>query len=93
MPVKQSVTLSFQDPAGNAIANGRVTFRLQQDISTATSGGPQITAGRLVTATLNSSGSVTVALWPTSVMQPPASYFVVVYSALGQLVWSGELTV
>ncbi len=94
MPItKQSVTLTFQDPSGAPIANGSVTFRLQQDISTATSGGPQITAGKLVMATLNSSGSATVLLWPTSMMQPSAVYFVTAYTASGLSVWQSTLSV
>lgn len=94
MPVtKQSVTLVFQDPSGAPIANGSVTFRLQQDISTATSGGPQVSAGLFLTATLDSSGSVTVLLWPTSMMQPSAIYFVAAYTASGKPAWQGTLVV
>ena len=95
MPVtKQSVTLVFQDPAGNPLANGKVTFRLQVDISTATSGGPQVSAGRLVTANLDTTGSATVLLWPNSSTFPADSvYFVKAYTSLGLLAWSGTMTV
>jgi hypothetical protein len=95
MPVtQQSVTLTFQDPSGQPLANGRVDIRLQVDISAATSGGPQVCAGRLVSVTLNGSGSATVLLWPNSSTFPAHSvYFVTAFTALGQPAWKGELTV
>lgn len=94
MPVtKQSVTLVFQDAAGNPVAFGSVTLRLQVDISTATPSGPQVSAGRLVTATLDSSGSLTVDLWPNNTTTPASVYFVQCYTVHGQPVWKGELTV
>jgi hypothetical protein len=95
MPVtKQLVTLVFQDPAGNPIANGSVRIRLQVDVSTATSGGPQVSAGRMLEASLDASGSVTISLWPNSTTVPANSvYFLTAYTALGQPVWKGELTV
>ncbi len=93
-PTKQSVTLVFQDPSGNAIASGTVTIRLLYDISTAASSGPQISSGIVVSGTLDSSGSVTVELWPNDVLVPAGSSYVVnAYTALGQLAWSGPLTV
>lgn len=94
MPVTlQPVSLSFQDAAGNPIANGLVTFRLQVDIATAVANGPQISAGKITSAALDSGGLVTVSLWPNNVMSPPSVYFVQCYTAQGQLVWRGELTV
>lgn len=94
MPVtKQSVTLNFLDPSGAPLASGSVIIRLQQDISSAASGGPQVVAGRPVKATLNSSGTVTVLLWPTTGMSPAAVYFVRAFTALGQPAWSGTMTV
>lgn len=94
MPItKQNVTFTFQDPRGNPLANGRVDIRLQQDISTALSGGPQVSAGRLVSATLDGSGSATVALWPTTQMSPTAVYIVTAYTQQGEPSWRGQLTV
>lgn len=91
---KQSVTLIFQDPSGTPIAGGRVKLRLQVDVSTATSGGPQVTAGGAVFGDLDSNGSVTLSLWPNNVTLPATSvYFVTCYTSLGQPVWQGELTV
>jgi hypothetical protein len=92
-PTKQSVTFNFQDPAGRPLALGSVTFRLQVDISTFSDSGPQISAGRLVTASLDSSGSCTVLLWPNNLLAPASIYFVVAYTAQGQPAWRGELTV
>lgn len=93
-PTKQSVTLVFQDPSGTAIAGGTVTIRLLYDISTAADSGPQISAGVVVTGTLDSSGSVTVNLWPNDVLVPANSnYQVTAYTAQGQRAWSGTLVV
>lgn len=95
MPVtKQSVTLTFQTPAGLPIANGYIQIRLQTDISTAVSGGPQVNAGQVVTNSLDSNGSVTVLLWPNNITFPANSvYFVTCFTAQGQPVWKGEVTV
>ena len=90
---KQSVTLTFQDPSGQPLALGSVTFRLQVDISTFADNGPQISAGRLTTATLDSSGSCTVLLWPNNLLAPASIYFLTAYTAEGQPAWRGELTV
>lgn len=93
-PSKQSVTLVFQDPAGNPLAGGSVTFMLNVDISTAASSGPQVAAQSTVTATLDGSGSCTVDLWPNNVLSPAGSvYFVNAYAADGQPAWSGQMTV
>jgi hypothetical protein len=94
MPTKQSVTLVFQDPSGTAIAGGTVTIRLLYDISAAASNGPQISAGIVVSGTLDSSGTITVDLWPNDVLVPANSnYQVKAYTALGQPAWSGTLIV
>ena len=93
MASKQSITLTFQDPSGQPIALGLATFRLQADISTSATSGPQVSAGRLVTAALDSSGSCTVLLWPNNLLAPASIYFVMAYTAQGQPVWRGELTV
>jgi hypothetical protein len=93
MATKQSVTVTFQDPSGNPLSLGTVTFRLQVDISTHTSGGPQVAAGRIVSASLDSSGSCTVLLWPNNLLAPASIYFVTAYTAEGQPVWQGEMTV
>ncbi len=92
-PSKQSVSLTFQDPSGTPLALGSVTFRLQVDISTFANSGPQVSAGRVVTAALDSSGSCTVLLWPNNLLAPASIYFVTAYTAQGQPVWRGELTV
>lgn len=95
MPVTQQlIIMSFQDPSGNPIANGTVTVRLQVDISAATSGGPQVSAGRIVSVLLDDTGTGNFLLWPNDVTFPAGSvYFLKCYTSLGQPVWSGELTV
>lgn len=93
MPAQQPYIFTFQDPAGNPLAGGRVEFRLNVDISTAASSGSQICAGRTATATLDSNGSCTVSLWPNGTLLPSGSVYVVTaYTALGQLAWSGQMT-
>jgi hypothetical protein len=93
MPVLHPIILTFQDPAGNPIVGGRADIRLQQDISAATAGGPQVGAGRLISVPIDSQGVAFVNLWPTDTMFPAAVYFVQAYNSLGLLVWSGEMKV
>lgn len=88
-----TVILTFQDPAGNPVANGRADINLQQDISTALAGGPQVAAGRTVSVPLDASGVGVASLYPTATMTPSAVYFVTAYTAQGQPVWKGEITV
>jgi hypothetical protein len=93
MPTQQTVTFNFLDPAGNPLAGGRADIRLQQDISAGISGGPQVAAGRVVSVALDDTGTGVVELWPTVGMFPAAIYFVRAFTSLGQLVWSGTLSV
>lgn len=91
---QQIVILNFQDPSGSPLANGKATFRLQFDISDAVASGPQVAAGRLVTADLDSNGTCSVLLWANDDASPANSiYFVTAYSSGGAPVWEGELTV
>lgn len=93
MATQQPYILTFQDPAGNPLAGGRVEFRLNVDISTASSSGPQICAGRIATATLDNNGSCVVSLWPNDTLLPSGSVYVVTaYTALGEPAWSGQIT-
>ena len=93
-PTKVLIIQSFQDPAGNPLAGGKATFSLSIDISTGASSGPQVAAGRTVTATLDNTGTCFVQLWPNDTLSPPGSvYFVAAYTAQGQPAWRGELTV
>lgn len=93
MPTQQTVVLNFLDASGDPIANGRVDIQLQQDISAGTNGGPQVAAGRVVSAALDSTGTAVVNLWPTVGMSPSAVYFLRAFSSKGQPVWSGQITV
>jgi hypothetical protein len=81
----------FQDPAGNPLAGGTATFRLSTD---AMSPSGQISAGRVVTATLDENGTATVSLWNNTLLNPPNTvYFVEAFTAEGQPAWSGEITI
>jgi hypothetical protein len=62
-PSKTTTTLVFQDPAGNPLAGGLVRLQLSEDVSLSTSRGPQVGAGRIVSATLDDTGSCTIQLW------------------------------
>lgn len=92
MPSQVTVIVSFQDPSGAPIAGGSVTFDLSIDISSSVSGGPQVSAGRQVTATLDSTGTAIVSLWPNDLIGSGSVYFVQAFTALGQPVWSGQKT-
>lgn len=93
-PSRQSVSLTFQDPSGSPLAGGSVHIELSVDISTALALGPQITAQRVVDATLDNTGSCTVSLWPNNLLLPAKSvYFVTAYTAEGQPAWSGQMAV
>ena len=93
MPVQNNVTLTFQDPRGAPLAGGQVRLRLNFDISQGLATDPQVAAGLEVTGTLDSNGSVTLLLWSTSQLQPAgAVYFVRAFNALGQPVYSSQMT-
>lgn len=91
--MKQNYTLTFQDPSGQPLAGGSVTLRLNVDASTNGASGPQITAGRLVSAVLDDTGSAIVTIWPNDQLFPTDTiYFVTAYTALGEPVWRGQLS-
>lgn len=90
------VIVTFFDPANNPIAGGKVTFDLTVDIAIGNSG--QVCAGTQTSATLDSTGSALVNLWPTDtalVTSPAAAaaYIVTAYNAAGLQVWKGSLQV
>jgi hypothetical protein len=79
---------NFQDAAGNPIAFGIVTFRLNTD---AMAGDSQISAGRIVTFNLDANGNLSGYIWPNDQMAPNNTvYFAKAYAADGQLVWESE---
>jgi len=79
---------NYQDAAGNPLAGGSVTFRLNTD---AMAGGSQISAGRIVTFTLDANGNLSGYIWPNDQMTPNNTvYFARAYTAEGQLVWEQE---
>ena len=86
-----AASYNFQDPSGAPLANGTVTFRLSTDVM---AGSVQLSASRLVKASLDSGGNLAINLWPNNQMTPTGTVYIVkAYTALGQLVWEGELTV
>jgi hypothetical protein len=86
----QVTTLSFQDPSGNPLVGGEVTFRLTTDMSASVGTGPQVSAGIVIKGTLDDTGSITISLWPNTA---GSIYIVTAYTAEGQPAWSGSLTV
>jgi hypothetical protein len=91
-PVSQ-VVLNFQDPSGAPLANGSVQLRLTQDASAQFAGGPQIAAGRVVTAQLDANGSVTVGLRATVGLFPTVMYEARAFTSRGLPVWNGSFIV
>jgi hypothetical protein len=89
MAIQQSISLMFQDAAGNPLSGGSVVIRLNTDESLGISGGPSVMA-RSVTTTLDNTGTAVVLLWPTDALLPAGSvYFVDAFTALGQPAWHG----
>jgi hypothetical protein len=86
MAQRQIINGSWQDSAGNPLALGYLTFRLNTDGQS----GVQVAAGRLVTVPLDASGNIagTVLLWTNAGMVPAGTtYDIRAYSAAGQEVW------
>jgi hypothetical protein len=86
MAQRQIINGAWQDCLGNPLALGYLTFRLNTDGQS----GVQVSAGRLVTVPLDSSGNIagTVLLWPNDQLAPAGStYSVIAYTAKGQPAW------
>ena len=93
VPPVTPVILNFQDPSGAPLANGYVQLRLTQDASSQFAGGPQIAAGRVVTAQLDANGSVTVGLRATVGLFPTVMYEARAFTSRGLPVWNGSVIV
>jgi hypothetical protein len=76
---------SFQDCLGNPLALGSVQVALQQDVNV----GVQLCAGIKDTLDLDASGNVTDS--PT--LWGQVTYLMTAFSAEGQKVWRGTITV
>lgn len=90
MAIRQIVGGNFQDPEGNALDGGSVTFRLTTD---AVAAGNQVVASVLTKATLDTSGNIvgTVNLWPNDQLDPSDTiYRIKAYDVRGQQVWESE---
>jgi hypothetical protein len=88
--VNQITGGAFQDPEGNPLANGYLTFEISQAglVNTNTA----VCSERLITVPLDSSGNVVVStvysLWPNDVITPSGTFYhVSAYTSKGQLVW------
>ena len=79
---------NFQDAAGNPIASGTVTFRLNTD---AMAGDSQISAGRVISFPLDANGNLSGFIWPNDQMLPNNTVYIArAYTAQGQRVWEQE---
>jgi hypothetical protein len=87
---QSSYNFTFQDPSGKPLALGSATFRLTQDAQVVNTA--QIVRGTLVTAALDSNGSVTILLWPTNQLVPATVYTVRAYSANGLLAFEEQMS-
>ena len=80
---------NFQDSLGNVVANGSVTFQLNQDAVVNTD--TLICSDYEISYPLNQFGDLFTGdstLWPNDILTPLGTFYIVkVYSANGQLVW------
>lgn len=86
MAKRQIINGAWQDPTGNPLALGYLTFRLNVDAQN----GVQIARGRLVTVPLDVNGNIagTVLLWPNDQLTPAGTtYDVRAYATTGQFAW------
>lgn len=77
----------FQDSEGNVLANGYLTFRLNQDASV---GGESICSGIEVTINLDASGNAVSGsqIWGNDVLSPVNTFYQVTgYTSQGQPAW------
>jgi hypothetical protein len=94
MPINNQITGgNFTDASGAPLANGYLVFQLSQDEQSPAPG--QITAGRKIQVTLDSSGNVpaspAVFMFANDSLNPANSYYKVsAYAANGQLVWGPQ---
>lgn len=90
MAQRQVIGGNFQDALGNPLNGGKITFRLTTD---AVASGNQVVQGVLVSALLDSSGSIsgTVLLWPNDQLSPSGTvYRIKVYTTAGEQAWESE---
>lgn len=89
MAKRQIIGGAFQDAAGNALALGNMTLRLNQDAFVS---GTQISAGFVINIPLDSNGNIsgTVSVWPNDQLTPATVYLVIVYNAAGEIAWSNQ---
>ena len=86
------VTETFGDPAGRAIADGKLVLNLTTDA--VSSDGRQVCAGREMTIPLDANGTAAFTIYPNDKLTPAGTtYFAKVFAAQGQPVWEKELTV
>ena len=86
--------IRFFDASNNPLANGKVTFQLNTDASSTVPGGPQVSAGKITSATLDDTGSATPSFFPNDQLFPPNTvYFVKAYTAQGLIAWQGQVSV
>lgn len=84
-----SVTIGFQDPLGNPLAFGKVSFQISAE-ATASSNTIKLTPGYVIKGNLDSSGNLIqpFPIWPNALLTPNTTYYKVkAFSAGGQLVW------
>jgi len=78
----------FQDAAGNPLALGYLTVRLNTDA--VSNDGDQVSAGIIVTVPLDANGLISgsAQFWPNNQLTPTDTVYIIkAYTARGQLVW------
>jgi hypothetical protein len=81
---------NFQDPLGNPLNAGYLTFQLTTDAVAASN--KQVSAGVITQADLDSNGSIsgTVYLRPNSTMSPSTKYVIRAFTNSGEVCWESE---
>jgi hypothetical protein len=85
---------AFQDPSGNPLSNGYLTFVLSHDSNVAVLGGPtgaQVVAGIQIKFLLDNVGNLVSGqfLWTNDALTPAGSYYrVTAFNSQGIQVWA-----
>ena len=92
MSVNQVVGGHFQDSQGNILANGYLTFTLNQDETDTATENIEICSGRVIRIPLDDTGSIPASpvysLWPNDLLTPTGSFYsIIAYSKHGERVW------
>jgi hypothetical protein len=93
---QRQITGTWQLANGSPLALGYLKVRLSTDAAVLGVGGDQITAGKIVTVNLDSSGTIsgTILFWPNDQLTPTNTVYIIqAFSASGQKCWQSEVMI